>query len=219
MRASPGCRTPICGCEGSKASLIACVRAGRACTASESVSHRLRLKLPEQNVAMGVVVQRMVNAHCSGFMFTRNPSNGRPRLSSPSKPAGDWARAIVSGEVTPDRFVVSKVTGEIMNRTVSEKLIQHLPDVIAGGVRREPVPDELRERPMPDGRADRASSRRQRSASSGTTARRRTSSGRSRKVSAAYTCCRPGRKPFPPIVIRALLPRLKQSLPRGSCRS
>ena len=53
----------------------------------------------------------------------------------------------MSGEVTPDRFLVSKVTGEIVYRNVAEKLNQHLPDTIAGGVRREPVPDELRNVP------------------------------------------------------------------------
>jgi pyruvate,water dikinase len=119
----------------------------RSCWASlygvESVSHRLRLQLPEQNVAMGVIVQRMVSAHCSGVMFTRKRATGDPSVIAIE---GSWGlgSAIVSGEVTPDQFVVSKVTGEVVTRTVAEKLTQHLPDAIAGGVRREPVPDELR---------------------------------------------------------------------------
>lgn len=119
----------------------------RACWASlysvESVSYRLRLKLPEDNVAMGVVVQRMVNARCSGVMFTRSPTTGDRSVVTIE---GSWGlgSCIVSGEVTPDKFVVNKVTGEIVKRSVSEKEMQHLPDMIAGGVRREPVPDELR---------------------------------------------------------------------------
>ncbi len=119
----------------------------RSCWASlysvESVGHRLRLGLAEQNVAMGVIVQRMVSAHCSGVMFTRKRPTGDPSVIAIE---GSWGlgSAIVSGEVTPDRFVVSKVTGEVITRTVAEKLTQHLPDAIAGGVRREPVPDELR---------------------------------------------------------------------------
>ncbi len=55
--------------------------------------------------------------------------------------------AIVSGEVTPDKYVVNKVTGEIAQRTVSEKLIRHVPDRAAGGVRVEDVPAEERDRP------------------------------------------------------------------------
>jgi phosphoenolpyruvate synthase/pyruvate phosphate dikinase len=119
----------------------------RSCWASlysvESVSYRLRLKIAENHVAMGVVVQRMVNAHCSGVMFTRSPTTGDRSVVAIE---GSWGlgSCIVSGEVTPDKFVVNKVTGDIVNRAVSEKLTQHLPDAIAGGVRREPVPAELR---------------------------------------------------------------------------
>jgi pyruvate,water dikinase len=119
----------------------------RSCWASlfsvEAVVHRLRLKVPERTVSMGVIVQRMVNAHCAGVMSTRNRATGDRNLISIE---GTWGMgsAISSGEVTPDRFLVSKVTGEIVQRNVAEKVTQHLPDTIAGGVRREPVPDELR---------------------------------------------------------------------------
>jgi pyruvate,water dikinase len=95
---------------------------------------------------MGVVVQRMVHSHCSGVMFTRSPTTGDRSVIAIE---GSWGlgSSIVSGEVTPDKFVVSKVTGEIVNRTVSDKLIQHLPDAIAGGVRQEPVPENQRKAP------------------------------------------------------------------------
>ena len=50
----------------------------RKCWASlyspESVSYRLRLDIPEEDLAMGVVVQTMVNSRCSGVMFTRSPT-------------------------------------------------------------------------------------------------------------------------------------------------
>src|SRR5690606_27755102 len=100
---------------------------------AESVTYRLRLKLPEENVAMGVVVQRMVNARSSGVMFTRSPVTGDRSVIAIE---GSWGlgSAMVSGEVTPDKFVVSKVTGEILQRKVAEKLAQHVPDERAGGV-------------------------------------------------------------------------------------
>jgi pyruvate, water dikinase len=119
----------------------------RSCWASlytaDLVSSRLRHEPPERNAAMGVVVQRMVNAHCSGVMLTRHPATGDPAVISIE---GSWGlgSAIATREVTPDRFIVSKVTGEVVNRAIADKAIQHLPDAIAGGVRREPVPDELR---------------------------------------------------------------------------
>ena len=50
----------------------------RSCWASlysvESVCYRRKHGLPEAGVAMGVVIQRMVDARCAGVMFTRSPT-------------------------------------------------------------------------------------------------------------------------------------------------
>jgi len=88
----------------------------------------------------------MVNSRCSGVMFTRSPTTGDRSVIAIE---GSWGlgSSVVSGEVTPDRFVVSKVTGEISSRAISEKLVQHLPDHFGGGVRHEPVPDEHQKLP------------------------------------------------------------------------
>ncbi len=122
----------------------------RACWASlystESVTNRLRLKLPEIAVAMGVVVQRMVNSQSAGVMFTQSPLTGDRSVIAIE---GSWGlgSSVVSGEVTPDQFVVSKATGQIVKRTIAEKQLQHLPDHFGGGVRHEPVPDEEQKLP------------------------------------------------------------------------
>jgi pyruvate,water dikinase len=106
----------------------------------ESISYRRRLKLPELGLGMGVVVQRMVDSLCSGVMFTRSPTTGDKSVVTLE---GSWGlgSCIVSGEVTPDKFVINKVTGEIMDRSVAVKLIQHVP-ALKGGVITEPVPAE-----------------------------------------------------------------------------
>jgi pyruvate,water dikinase len=109
----------------------------RACWASlynsESITYRLRLGLPEGQLAMAVVVQQMIDALCAGVMFTRSPTTGDRSVVVIE---GSWGlgSCIVSGEVTPDRFVVNKVTGEIVTRNVSAKLIEHVPDRPGGGV-------------------------------------------------------------------------------------
>lgn len=124
----------------------AVLTAVRDCWASlystESVSYRLRLKLPESNCAMGVVVQSMVNSQCSGVMFTRSPTTGDRSVIAIE---GSWGlgSCIVGGEVTPDHYVINKVTGDIVNRTISQKAVRHVPDLEAGGVRSEPVPTEM----------------------------------------------------------------------------
>jgi pyruvate,water dikinase len=120
-----------------------------ACWASlysrESVTYRHRLKLPERDVAMGVVVQRMLESRTSGVMFTRSPVTGDRSLIAIEASLG-LGSALVSGEVTPDKYVVSKVTGDIVKRSVSAKTLRHVaaPD---GGVRVETLEGEMQLQP------------------------------------------------------------------------
>ena len=117
----------------------ALLRSLRACWASlygrESVSYRLRLRLPERQVAMGVVVQRMLASRASGVMFTRSPVTGDRSVIAIEASFG-LGSAIVSGEVTPDKYVVNKVTGDIVQRTLSAKALRHVA-AGDGGVRVE----------------------------------------------------------------------------------
>ncbi len=121
----------------------------RTCWASlystESISYRLRLKLPEDQLAMGVVVQQMVDSLCSGVMFTRSPTTGDRSVVTLE---GSWGlgSSIVSGEVTPDKYVISKVTGEIANRAVAAKTVEHVP-VPDGGVSEQAVPEDRQNSP------------------------------------------------------------------------
>lgn len=120
----------------------------RACWASlysvESVCYRLQRAIPEEDAAMAVVVQEMVAARSSGVMFTRSPSTG-DRSVVAIEAAWGLGSAVVGGEVTPDSFTVSKVTGEVLRRHVSDKLRRHVPDDSAsGGVLDEEVPADLR---------------------------------------------------------------------------
>jgi pyruvate, water dikinase len=125
------------------------LRLVRSCWASlyslESVTYRLKRALPEEGVAMAVVVQTMVDARTAGVMFTRSPTTGDRSVITIE---GAWGlgSAVVGGEVTPDRWVIGKITGEISVRDVSDKLIQHVP-AAAGGIESKPVPDEQRRAP------------------------------------------------------------------------
>ena len=120
----------------------------RDCWASlysaESVGYRLRLKLAEQDVAMAVVVQRMVEPRCAGVMFTCSPTTGDRSVIAIE---GCWGlgSALVGGDVTPDSFVVSKVTGDIVRRTVSVKLRMHKEGAGGAGVAVADVPAPLQE--------------------------------------------------------------------------
>jgi len=121
----------------------------RSCWASlysvPSIAYRRKQGLPESGVAMAVVVQRMVNARKAGVMFTRSPLTGDRSVVTIE---GAWGlgSAVVSGEVTPDRFVIAKITGEISIREISDKHVQHLP-AESGGVTEAETPGDLRKVP------------------------------------------------------------------------
>ena len=92
----------------------------------ESMTYRRKHGLPEAGVAMAVVVQRMVDAMCAGVMFTRSPLTGDKSVITIE---GAWGlgSAVVSGEVTPDRWVIGKNTGEISVRDISDKHARQVP--------------------------------------------------------------------------------------------
>jgi pyruvate,water dikinase len=119
----------------------------RRCWASlyndESVAYRRRLRMPERDLAMAVVVQRMVRPRAAGVMFTRSPVSGDRSVVAIE---GTWGlgSALVTGDVTPDSFVISKITGEITGRRVSvkDRLHSFIPN--DGGLTVTGTPDSLR---------------------------------------------------------------------------
>jgi len=131
---------------GVEAVITAVKRCWSSLYSVESITYRLRLKLPESDVAMAVVVQAMVDARCAGVLFTRSPLTGDKSVMVIEAAYG-LGSSVVGGEVTPDRFVVSKVTGEIVKRDISRKTVQHVPDQALRRVVDRPVPDALQTEP------------------------------------------------------------------------
>lgn len=111
----------------------------------ELIVYRRKHGLPEDGVAMAVVVQTMVDARTAGVMFTRSPTSGDKSVITIE---GAWGlgSAVVSGEVTPDRWVMGKITGEISVRDISDKHIRQVA-APAGGIVDEALPDDLRTAP------------------------------------------------------------------------
>jgi len=119
----------------------------RDCWASlftpQAISYRLALGSGHE-AAMGVTVQAMVDAEISGVLFTCNPVSGDPSMVALN---ASWGLGIgvVGGELTPDDYLVSKITGEVVRRTVSTKHIEYVPDPAGRGTIRRDVPAERRE--------------------------------------------------------------------------
>ena len=66
---------------------------------------------------MAVVVQEMVQADKSGVMFTVDPIRGRYEYMIIEGAAG-LGEAIVSGEITPDHYVVSREDGSVEDQYI-----------------------------------------------------------------------------------------------------
>jgi pyruvate,water dikinase len=89
------------------------------------------------DVEMAVVVQKTVQARAAGVMFTLSPLTGdRSRIVIEA--SYGLGLSVVGGEVTPDRYVVAKVGGEIVDRVVGDKQVEYLTGAGATAV------DELR---------------------------------------------------------------------------
>ncbi|MGY3567372.1 PEP/pyruvate-binding domain-containing protein [Sinomonas sp. RB5] len=83
----------------------------RRCWASlwtdRAVDYRRRQGIDPHEVAIAVVIQRMVPAEAAGVLFTANPLTGR-RDELVVDAAPGLGEAVVSGEVTPERLVLGR---------------------------------------------------------------------------------------------------------------
>ncbi len=83
----------------------------RNCWASlwtaQAINYRHEMDVGQDLVAMAVVVQIMVPSEVSGILFTANPSNGE-RTEIIINCSFGLGEAVVSGQVTPDTYVVDR---------------------------------------------------------------------------------------------------------------
>ncbi|MGZ4290236.1 MAG: PEP/pyruvate-binding domain-containing protein [Gaiellaceae bacterium] len=108
-----------------------------------AISYRARLGPAAEEPAMGVAVQLMVDAEVSGVLFTCNPVTGDPSMVAVNASWG-LGLAVVGGEVTPDDYLVSKITREVVREHVHDKDVQYVPDAGGRGAVRVDVPEERR---------------------------------------------------------------------------
>jgi len=110
--------------------------------ATRSLSYRKARRISQVGLEMGAVVQKMVVPRKSGVMFTLNPANGDPSKITIDATWG-LGEAEVSGVVTPDLYVVDKVTMEILTKNVGSKQVEFV--VEGDRVEQKEVPKERRD--------------------------------------------------------------------------
>jgi pyruvate,water dikinase len=110
------------------------------------IAYRRRLEIPLDGLAMGVVVQQLVQADAAGVMMTIDPVNGdRERLYIES--ALGLGEGVVRGDVGVDRFWLAKEPLALTRQEVAVKERAHVYRTAGGGVELVDVHAERRAAP------------------------------------------------------------------------
>ncbi|HEX2979469.1 MAG TPA: PEP/pyruvate-binding domain-containing protein [Anaerolineaceae bacterium] len=124
--------------QGEQALLSAVVDCWASLWTARAIGYRMRNAIPQDQVSLAVVVQRMVPSAASGVLFTANPLTGlrSETVIDATLGLGD---ALVSGQVDPDHYIVDVEKGVILRKRIGAKIasgpshaapseIQALPD-------------------------------------------------------------------------------------------
>jgi phosphohistidine swiveling domain-containing protein len=95
---------------------------------------------------MGVVVQRQGRAQAAGVLFTLNPMTGREE-EMVVEAAWGLGEAVVSGRVTPDRYVIDARERRVLSHDIANQSVVLIADD-NGGVREEPLPADQHNLPV-----------------------------------------------------------------------
>jgi rifampicin phosphotransferase len=111
------------GVSGENAVCEAVHRCWASLDSERAAAYRRHQGVRDDQIAMAVVVQRLVAAEVAGVLFTRDPMDpdGRRMLVEASWGLGE---SVVSGRVTPDRFAVDRDTGHVIDCHISVKTVQ-----------------------------------------------------------------------------------------------
>lgn len=121
----------VCGIDD----VMRCIRECWASLFTErAVAYREQMGYRHDEVDMAVAVQKMVRPRAAGVAFTLDPTNG-DRSSVCIDAAWGFGEGVVSGDVTPDNFLVDKVMYAINRRTISSKTHAHLLTEVEGSDR------------------------------------------------------------------------------------
>lgn len=129
----------------------ALVESVRRCWSSlwtpRAIAYRARQGIAPADVSLAVVVQRLVAAEAAGILFTANPVNGR-RDQMVIDGAWGLGEAVVSGQVTPDQWILDHAAGDVVEARPARKEVMTVRT--DAGTDLAPVSADLQERPVLD---------------------------------------------------------------------
>ncbi len=114
---------------GVEAVLEAVHRCWASLFGARTLLYRAQRRLPLAGIDIAVVVQRQIDARRAGVMFTIDPSTGDAGRLVIEGALG-LGESVVSGAVSPDRYVVDKDDGSVFAREVHRKrmAVEPLPE-------------------------------------------------------------------------------------------
>ncbi|MDD1704253.1 MAG: phosphoenolpyruvate synthase [Methanoregula sp.] len=108
----------------------ALVEAVQKCWASlygaRALYYRAKQGFDDHSVNIAVVVQQLVHSEKAGVMFTSHPITGEPMTII----EGSWGlgEAVVSGSVSPDKYVFDQRTEKVVDTLISNKKVEIVAD-------------------------------------------------------------------------------------------
>jgi pyruvate,water dikinase len=106
------------------------LEAVRHCWASlyggRAIYYRAKQGFDDRTVNIAVVVQQLIPSEKAGVMFTSHPVTGEPLTII----EGSWGlgEAVVSGTVSPDKYVFDQRSGKVVDRLIAQKVQMIIPD-------------------------------------------------------------------------------------------
>ena len=118
-----------------------------------AISYRNKNKISHIKLGIAVIIQKMISAKSAGVIFTNNPvSLDKSQLIIESNYG--LGESIVSGEITPDQFIIQKMgkmkpAFKIIDKRIGNKKISfHSKSLKDGsGIEQFNLPDHLNEKP------------------------------------------------------------------------
>jgi len=112
--------------KGEKSLLEAVQKCWASLYGARAIYYRAKQGFDDRSVNIAVVVQQMINSEKAGVMFTSHPVTGEPL----SIIEGSWGlgESVVSGSVSPDKYVFDQRTGKVIDRLVAAKMIEIVSD-------------------------------------------------------------------------------------------
>jgi phosphohistidine swiveling domain-containing protein len=107
---------------GAEALLAAVVDCWSSLWTARAIGYRARNGLSQDDLALAVVVQAMVESEASGVLFTAEPLSGKRNEMVVEATLG-LGEALVSGQVEPDRYRLEVATGRILEQTLGAKAL------------------------------------------------------------------------------------------------